>query len=233
MGKMSILQSSIQADASCVVFCKSMANLLLRNINSKYEATLLKVYDEEGEVYFVWADVNPQNKETAFRAVFAHEEDIIPAIEDAKPIKVGEAFNHQDNYYILTQNMANDLVIRRLSVLSDEKMVRQIWADDADAEDIENIFLSKLYAVGKGKQFLTLAWTVVCSDRSVSYLPILDKDWTLFDDYGIASLLKEPAKSGLPIKMHDKYYTPVCDVLGKWHIECGKELRLVPMYRAK
>lgn len=227
------MQSSIQADASCVVFCKSMANLLLRNINPKYEATLLKVYDDEGEVYFVWADVNPQNKETAFRAVFANEEDIIPAIEDAKPIKVGEAFNHQDNYYILTQNMANDLVIRRLSVLSDEKMVRQIWADDADAEDIENIFLSKLYAVGGGKQFLTLAWTVVCSDRSVSYLPILDKDWMLFDDYGIASLLKEPAKSGLPIKMHDKYYTPVCDVLGKWHIECSKELRLVSMYGAK
>ena len=102
MGKMSILQSSVQADASCVVFCRSQANLLLRNINHKYEASLLKVYDCEGEVYFIWADVNPKNEETAFITVFANEEDIIPAIEDAKPIKVGEAFNHEDNYYIVT-----------------------------------------------------------------------------------------------------------------------------------
>ena len=231
MGKMSILQSSVQADASCVVFCRSQANLLLRNINPKYEASLLKVYDCEGEVYFIWADVNPKNEETAFITVFANEEDIIPAIEDAKPIKVGEAFNHEDNYYIMTQNMSDDLVIRRLSVLSDEKMVRQILADDVDFKDIESVSLSKLFAIGQGKQFLTLSWAIACSDGSITYLPILDKDWTLFDEYCIGSLLKEPAKSGLPIKMHGKYYTPVCDVLGKWHIECSKELKLVPMYR--
>ena len=228
---MSILQSSVQADASCVVFCRSQANLLLRNINHKYEASLLKVYDCEGEVYFIWADVNPKNEETAFITVFANEEDIIPAIEDAKPIKVGEAFNHEDNYYIVTQNMSDDLVIRRLSVLSDEKMVRQILVDDVDFKDIESVSLSKLFAIGQGKQFLTLSWVIACSDGSVTYLPILDKDWTLFDEYCIGSLLREPAKSGLPIKMHGKYYTPVCDVLGKWHIECSKELKLVPMYR--
>ena len=224
MGKISILQSSVQADASCVVFCRSQANLLLRNINPKYEASLLKVYDCEGEVYFIWADVNPKNEETAFITVFANEEDIIPAIEDAKPIKVGEAFNHEDNYYIVTQNMSDDLVIRRLSVLSDEKMVWQILADDVDFKDIESVSLSKLFAIGQGKQFLTLSWVIACSDGSVTYLPILDKDWTLFDEYCIGSLLKEPAKSGLPIKMHGKYYTPVCDVLGKWHIECSKDI---------
>ena len=188
MGKMSILQSSVQADASCVVFCRSQANLLLRNINPKYEASLLKVYDCEGEVYFIWADVNPKNEETAFITVFANEEDIIPAIEDAKPIKVGEAFNHEDNYYIVTQNMSDDLVIRRLSVLSDEKMVRQILADDVDFKDIESVSLSKLFAIGQGKQFLTLSWVIACSDGSITYLPILDKDWTLFDEYCIGSL---------------------------------------------
>lgn len=54
MGKMSFLQHTSNADASCIVFCRSQANLLLQERNRKCEAILLKVYDEDGNVFFVW-----------------------------------------------------------------------------------------------------------------------------------------------------------------------------------
>ena len=127
MGKMSVIQSSTNADARCIVFCKSQANLLLRAENPKYEATLLKVFDDEGEVYYVWADVNPENAETAFKAVFAGEDEIIPSIEKIQPVKIGEAFNHQDDYYVLVQNHFGDQIIRRITVLSNEKWCVRFW----------------------------------------------------------------------------------------------------------
>ena len=58
MGKMSFLQHTSNADASCIVFCRSQANLLLQERNRKCEAILLKVYDEDGNVFFVWGDYN-------------------------------------------------------------------------------------------------------------------------------------------------------------------------------
>ncbi len=231
MGKMSVIQSSTNADTSCIVFCKSQANLLLRAVNPKYEATLLKVFDDDGEVYYVWADVNPENKETAFKAVFAGEDEIIPSIEKIQPVKIGEAFNHQDNYYVLVQNHFGDQIIRRITVLSNERMVRQILADDVDFKDICDIFVSKLFAVGRNKQFLTLAWAIVCADKSITYLPVLDKDWQLMDEHNVASLLKEPAKTGVPLKMHGMFYTPFCNsALGRWHIEQSKDARLIPNF---
>lgn len=231
MGKMSVIQSSTDADARCIVFCKSQANLLLRAENPKYEATLLKVFDDEGEVYYVWADVNPENAETAFKAVFAGEDEIIPSIEKIQPVKIGEAFNHQDDYYVLVQNHFGDQIIRRITVLSNEKMVRQILADDVDFKDICEIYVSKLFAIGRNKQFLTVAWAIVCSDKSITYLPVLDKDWQIMEEYDVASLLKESAKSGIPLKMHSMFYTPFYNsALGRWHIEQSKEARLIPNF---
>lgn len=233
MGKMSFLQHTSNADASCIVFCRSQANLLLQERNRKCEAILLKVYDEDGNVFFVWGDYNKFAFKTTYTAVFAGENEIIPPIEDAKPIKVGEAFSHGDNYYVLTQNDRGNLVIRRLNLLCEEKMVRKILSDEDDFGDISEVYLAKIYEINGRKQFLTLAWAVSYTDGFVTYLPILSKDEKLISQYNIAALLKERAVSHLPIKLHEMYYTPVRDVLGKWYIECSKELRLVPMYGVK
>lgn len=229
MGKINFLQHTSNADASCIVFCSSQANLLLLAENHECNAVLLKVYDEDSNVFFVWGDIDNKAKETVFTAVFANEDNIIPPIEDAKPVKIGEVFSHHDNYYILTQNSNNDLVILQLHALCEEKMVRQILSDDDDFADIDEIFLSKIFVIGNCKQFLTLAWTITYADGFISYIPVLEKDEKLLSEYNIEALLKERAGSHLPIKMHDMYYTPVRDVLGSWHIECSKELRLIPI----
>lgn len=233
MGKMSFLQHTSNADASCIVFCRSQANLLLQERNRKCETILLKVYDEDGNVFFVWADYNQFAFKTTYTAVFVGENEIIPPIEDAKPIKVGEAFSHGDNYYILTQNDRGNLVIRRLNLLCEEKMVYQILSDEEDFANICEVYLTKIYTINGRKQFLTLAWAVSYTDGFISYMPVLNKDEKLLAEYNIAALLKERAVSHLPIKLHDMYYTPICNVLGKWHIECSKELRLTPIYGVK
>lgn len=225
MGKMSILQSSTHADCSCAVFCRSQANLLLKAVNPEFNAELYRVCCEDGYVYYVWASVNEVNHEIAFKPVFIGEE--IPPLERLEQIQPGEAFDHHDSYYVTYLNPAGDLIIRRITVVSNEQMLRQLLSDDKDFSDINEIYLAKLYAIGKGKQFLTLAWGIVC-ENSVTYLPITDKDWSLFDEYNIGALLKEQAVSGIPLKMHGKYFTPLHDPKDGWYLECSKELRLVP-----
>ena len=102
-----------------------------------------------------------------------------------------------------------------------EKRLLEIGADDNE------IYLAKLYVIGKGKQFLTLAWGIVC-ENLFTYLPIAEKDWSLFDEYDIGALLRERAVPGIPIKMHGKYFTPLHDPKDGWCLACSKELRLVP-----
>lgn len=233
MRKMSLLQSSCQADNSCVVFCRSHANLLLKALNPNCEAALMKVYGEDGEVYYVWADINPQDKEGYFSVVFAGEADIIPAIEDVRLINAGEAFNHEGNFYVVVRNKCGDIVIRTLNVLSNEKLLREVMADDADIKDIVSVSLSKFFVIGHGKEFLTLVWALVCGDNSVVYVPVLNKDLPLVEKYSLGSLLKEPAVLGMPVKLHDKFYTPMQDKDGKLYLSCDKNLRLYPRYQKR
>lgn len=225
MGKMSILQSSTHADCSCAVFCRSQANLLLKAVNPEFNAELYRVCCEDGYVYYVWASVNEVNHEIAFKPVFIGEE--IPPLERLEQIQPGEAFDHQDSYYVTNLNPAGDLVIRRITVISNEQMLRQLLSDDEAFADINEIYLAKLYVIGKGKQFLTLAWGIAC-ENSVTYLPIVKKDWSLLDEYDIYALLRERAVPGIPIKMHGKYFTPLHDPKDGWCLACSKELRLVP-----
>lgn len=229
MGKMSLLQSSCRADDSCVVFCRSQANLLLKAVNPKFEATLLRVYDKDGEVYYIWADINPQNDETSFCTVFAGEMDAIPPIEDAKPIEAGEVFNHEDCYYAVVQNKVKDVIIRCLTVLSNEQMLYELLADDEDFEDISSVSLVKLFAIGHGKEFLTLAWSVVC-EGAITYLPVLDQDVVLLDEYNIGALLKEQVSLGMPVKLHEYFYTPLQDDNGQLYIERSKNPRFIPQF---
>lgn len=73
MGKMSILQSSTQVDYSCVVFCRSQANLLLKAVAPDFNAELYRVLGENGVVYYVWASINDVNGEIAYKPVFVGE----------------------------------------------------------------------------------------------------------------------------------------------------------------
>ena len=225
MEKMSMLQSSTQADYSCAVFCRSQANLLLKAVDHDFNAELYRVLGENGVVYYVWASINDVNSEIAYKPVFVGEE--IPPIENFKPIAAGEAFEHCDNYYVTHLNSVGDLVIRRITVISNEQMLRQIFSDDEDYAEIDEIYLVKLYAIGKGKKFLTLAWGIVC-EGSITYLPITDKDWQLFDEYSIGALLKERAAAGIPLKIHNKYFTPLHNSKSGWYLDCSTELCLIP-----
>lgn len=225
MEKMSILQSSTHADCSCVVFCRSQANLLLKAVNPEFNAELYRAYCEDGNIYYLWANVDKISDETSFTPVFIGED--IPPLKRREPILPGEAFDHQDSYYVTNLNPAGDLVIRRITVISNEQMLRQLLSDDEAFADINEIYLAKLYVIGKGKQFLTLAWGIVC-ENLFTYLPIADKDWSLFDEYDIGALLRERAVPGIPIKMHGKYFTPLHDPKDGWCLACSKELRLVP-----
>ena len=63
---MNLYKCSTQADASCVVYCRSQARLLLRAAcpEAEINAKLVKVLSKTG-VFYVWTDMDSKNEEVA------------------------------------------------------------------------------------------------------------------------------------------------------------------------
>ena len=234
MEKMDILQFCHNADKSCVVFCRSQANLILRVFKSNTNAQLLKVYDEEDEVYFVWADLEHDDEgEIAYCSVFADENEDLPPIESYDELKAGDAFIHDEKLYLVTQNDVGNIVIRGLEMIANEDILRKMIAGDNDDADIDGIYLSMFYEIGKGKHFVTMSWCVVFDDESVLYIPVLEQDLNLLMPDNVDDFLREPVKEGVPVKMHDFFYTPLKDEKGEWYLRRDKNAFFVPSWSQK
>lgn len=233
MKKMDILQLSHDADESCTVFCRSQANLILRVFNPDSEAQLLKVYDEEDEVYFVWADLSQDDEDVTFCPVFAGEEDYLPPMESYDELEVGSAFCHGDNLYVVTQNEVGDVVIRGLEMICNESLLRKMLINSREDSEIAGVYLSLMYEIGKGKHFVTMAWCVSFDDESLLYIPVLEKDLNLVTSDNVKSFLREPVEEGMPVKMHNFFYTPLKDENGEWYLVRSKNALFVPSWSKK
>ena len=227
---MDISQLTHYVDESCTVFCRSQANLILRVFNPNIEAQLLKVYDEDDDVYFVWADLNQDEEEVTFCPVFAGEEDYLPPMESYDELEVGSAFCHGENLYVVTQNNVGDIVIRGLEMISNENLLRKMLTNNPEDAEIDGVYLSLMYEIENGKQFVTMSWCVSFDDESLLYIPVLEEDLNLVTSDKVEYFLREPVKEGMPVKMHNFFYTPLKDENGEWHIVRSKSPLLMPSW---
>lgn len=228
---MNLYKCSTQADASCVVYCRSQARLLLRAAcpEAEINAKLVKVLSKTG-VFYVWTDMDSKNEELYFCPVFAGEEEDIPAIENVVEIKPYELFCHDGFLYYAHPKKNGDIVIRLITTFVTEDMIRLQMADDKEAAPVIEVYLVNMFAVGQGKKFVLTAWVAVCEDLTVNYIPVSFNDFELLAEHNIGALLKEEVLVGQPFRMRNKFCTLQKDNAGKLFLDCKKTLNFQPVY---
>lgn len=204
MKSMTLLQSSRLAEKDCLVYSQSLANVILE-CKENDEAMLVKVSSSERN-YFVWVPHSSQNSNTVyFCAAFCENIDDMPDVNSGRVIETNEIFCYNGKAYYLHRNRRGKLYIRSLIFLSSQDIAEEIARNDKETENIEDIYLVHMFALGKSKKYLFTAWGVL-TERTVEYLPIFEEDWHFFDEYPVTSLLREIVKTGTSFASHGKLY---------------------------
>lgn len=220
--RLSLKQSSCQADESCVVYCNREANLVLKCDKS----VLMRVTTSDDAYHFVWADPLSKLDIPEYCPIFKEDDDeAICEIKDVMTLNVNDIFCHYGEAYYLSQNTSETLVIRRLSMYSSQHIVEEISKYDEDPEPVEDIKLAKLYDLRGGRRFVMYCW-LVWRESSLNYVPVFDGDDKKLDELSFSLCQRDILPIGSLILHANKPYYLSCGADDKLFI--GKGANIFP-----
>ena len=216
MNALTLRQSSCDANDQCVVYCQSMANLLLENATN---SSLLRLTTEDGNVHFVWSDLSIKTEFPEFVPVFQGSgDDDICDIKEIHEIADGEVFCFNGWVYCLHKMNNGKTIIRSVRTLWSQKVVEDMAFYDFDASPIKEIYMVNFYDIENGKKYCTTCWVKMLENNMIEYLPVFDEDEYYFMDRDVTSYLKEEVFVGGRFSAHGYYYQLNKDKNGKLYL---------------
>lgn len=217
MALLDLFNSSCQADAMCLVYCKAQANLILDSQN----AVLVRIRTKSGLSRIVWMDKDDLvNVCPKFRPAFYEFQDIPDAEKNIcyskQVLKPNEdVFAYNGGAYFLYQMPSGNQSIRMLKAYGSQKIVENLEHYAERHNDVENIYLANFYATqGSQKQYVLTCWGIV-RHNGCDYLPIFADDLHYLEEHQPDYFLRYELNVGEIFKRNNYYYKVIKDADGK------------------